>query len=72
MSVDLQKAKLQLLGSKTLRTLLTKEKLLKIRSKRKEEKKTVFKNDPINREKAATKLLEKFLKSLNKKKTPFI
>jgi hypothetical protein len=72
MSVDLQKAKLQLSGPKPLGTLLTKEKLLEIRSKRKEEEKIVSENDPINGEKAATKLLEKFLKSSNKKKTPLI
>ena len=72
MSVNLQEAKLQFSDPKTLRILLTKEKLLKIRSKRKEEKKTVSENDPINGGEAATKLLEKFLKSLNKKKTPFI
>ncbi len=72
MSVDLQETKLQLLGPKTLGTLLIKEKLLKIRSKRKEEKKTVSKNDPINEGEAAIKLLKKFLKSSNKKKTPLI
>ncbi len=72
MFVDLQKTKLQLSDPKTLRTLLTKEKLLKIRSKRKEEKKTVSKNDPINEGEAAIKLLKKFLKSSNKKKTLLI
>ena len=70
MSVDLQETKLQLSGPKTFGTLLTKEKLLKICSKRKEEKKTVSENDPINGGEAATKLLEKFLKSSNKKKHP--
>ncbi len=72
MSVNLQEAKLQFSDPKTLGILLTKEKLLKIRSKRKEEKKTVSENDPINGGEAATKLLEKFLKLSNKKKTPLI
>ena len=72
MSVDLQEAKLQLSGPKTLRTLLIKKNLLKICSKRKEEKKTVSENDPINGGEVATKLLEKFLKLSNKKKTPLI
>jgi len=71
MSVDLQEARLQLSGSKTLRTLLTKEKLLEIHSKRKEKKK--FSEDGfIHGEEAVTKLLEKFLKSSNKKKTSLI
>jgi len=72
MSVDLQETKLQLSGPKTLRTLLIKEKLLKIHSKRKEKKKTVSENDPINGREVATKLLEKFLKLSNKKKIPLI
>ena len=72
MFVNLQEAKLQLSGPKTFGTLLTKEKLLKICSKRKEEKKTVSENDPINGGEAVIKLLEKFLKSSNKKKTPLI
>ncbi len=71
MSVDLQEARLQLSGSKTLRTLLTKEKLLEIRSKRKEEKR-VSEDGLTHREEAVTKLLEKFLKSSNKKKTSLI
>ncbi len=67
-SVDLQKARMQLSDLKTLRTLLTKEKLLEIHLKRKEEEKIVSKNSSINGEEAVTKLLEKFLKSSNKKK----
>jgi len=59
---------MQLSDLKTLRTLLTKEKLLEIHLKRKEEEKIVSKNSSINGEEAVTKLLEKFLKSSNKKK----
>ncbi len=58
---------MQLLDLKILRILLIKEKLLEIYSKRKEKEKMVFKNSSINKEEAATKLLEKFLKSSNKK-----
>ncbi len=61
---------MQLSGSKTLETLLTKEKLLEIYLKRKEKKKTVSKNGFINGEEAAIKLFKKFLKSSNKKKNP--
>ena len=71
MFVDLQETRMQLLGSKTLKTLLTKEKLLEIRSKRKEEKK-VSEDGLTHGEEVATKLLEKFLKSSNKKKTSLI
>ena len=67
MSVDLQEIRMQLLDLKILRILLIKEKLLEIYSKRKEKEKMVFKNSSINKEEAATKLLEKFLKSSNKK-----
>ena len=66
MSIDLQEARMQFLSSKTLETLFIKEKLLKIHSKRKEKEKIVFKNGSINKEEA--ELLEKFLKSSNKKK----
>ena len=63
---------MQLLDLKILRILLIKEKLLEIYSKRKEKEKMVFKNSSINKEEAATKLLEKFLKSSNKKKWFYI
>lgn len=61
MTIDLQEAKMQLTGPKTLRTLLTKESLSKIRSKRKQ-KEVIVENNPINREETAFKLLERFLK----------
>ncbi|CAI2195196.1 14020_t:CDS:2, partial [Funneliformis geosporum] len=60
MSLDLQEARLQLSGPKTLGTLLTKEKLMEIRVKRKEEKR-ISENgltSLTNGEEAATKLLE--------------
>ncbi len=66
-SIDLQEARMKLSGPKTLRILLTKEKLLEVRSKR-NQKEAIVENDPINKEKAAVKILESFLKPLNKKK----
>nr|CAG8658254.1 12287_t:CDS:2 [Entrophospora candida] len=61
MSIDLQEAKMKLSDPKKLGTLITKENLSEVRSKRKQ-KEVIDKNDPTNREEAAIKLLEKFLK----------
>ncbi len=60
MSVDLQEAKLQLLGPKTLGTLLTKEKLLKIRSKERRRRKRSLKMILLIEEKLQLNCLKSF------------
>ena len=48
---------MKLSGPEALGTLLTKEKLLEVRSKR-NQKEAVVENDPINREEAAIKIIK--------------
>jgi hypothetical protein len=66
MSIDLQKARMQLSGPSTLKTSITKEKLIEVRSK-KNQKEAIVKNNTINKEETAIKILERFLKPSNKK-----
>ncbi len=66
MSIELQEARWQLSGPKTLETSITKEKLSEIRLKRKQKESNV-ENNSLDKEEVAIKILERFLKPSNKK-----